>query len=168
MEDKNFTIIEDIFDSDDSNVLDIQKKDFSFIRTTDSNSIRQPYPSSNILSLSYDEDMIRNKLSRQINPRVLASEYNSMNNTNRILQPQPLQPSPPIAQNIKQTTIQKEIVPVMQPIHTMHQTQMSCRAIYDHIENCPICNRYYKQSNRTYILIIIFLVLIILLLIRQK
>ena len=113
MEDKNYTIIEDIFnldDSDDNNHFNNMKTKISFNRTLDSHSARPPYPSSNIPSLSYDEDMIKNKLSRQINPRVLASQYNSMSNTNRILQPpqpqqlqqqvQPQVSSPPQQTNI--------------------------------------------------------------------
>jgi hypothetical protein len=164
MEDKNFTIIEDIFEtgsndlSNDSIDSDTNK-DFSFLRTIDSNSLRPPYPIGNIPSLSYNEDMIKNKLSRQINPRAVASQYNSMNNTNRILQPPPIQ-------NIKQD-IQKTIPTIS--VNNMGQpSHISCRNIYEHIENCPICTKYYKQSNRTYIMIIIFLLLIILLLMRQN
>lgn len=169
MEDKNYTIIEDIFnldDSDDNNHFNNMKTKISFNRTLDSHSARPPYPTSNIPSLSYDEDMIKNKLSRQINPRALASQYNSMSNTNRILQPpqpqqlQPQQVQPPQPQQLINN---KPNVISEKSIHSM-----DCRSIYDHIENCPICNKYYKQSNRTYILIIIFLVLIILLLLRQK
>ena len=167
MEDKNFTIIEDIFEtgSDDftNDLNNNTNKDFSFLRTIDSQSVRPPYPSSNIPSLSYNEDMIKNKLSRQINPRVVASQYNSMNNTNRILQPSSL---PPVIQNIK-PDIQKNI-PMLPLSPVQSSCNISCRNIYDHIENCPICIKYYKHSNRTYIMIIIFLLLIILLLLRRN
>lgn len=174
MEDKNFTIIEDIFDTDvpnnrSSNDLNDdgemsqffnRKNDTSFLRTIDTNSARSPYPMGNIPSLSYNEDMIKNKLSRQINPRSLASQYNSMSTSNRILQP------PPNKANDVQKSIQ--VRPVMPPPHDNSMYHITCRNIYDHVENCPFCQKYYKQSNRTYILIIVFLVLIILLLLRQN
>ena len=162
MKDKNFTIIEDIFDTDDSNNTEMNnKKDLSFLRTLESQSIRPPYPMSNVPSLSYDEDMIKNKLSRQINPRSLASQYNSMSNNNRIMQP-----------SLQSNVAINEQPSVSIPIKPMHDigrvSHLSCRNIYDHIESCPFCQKYYKQSNRTYILIIVFLVLIILILLRQN
>ena len=177
MEDKNFTIIEDIFDTDTPNNRSShdlnedgemsqffnRKNDTSFLRTLDNNSARSPYPMSSIPSLSYDEDMIKNKLSRQINPRSLASQYNSMNTSNRILQPPP--------SNLKLNELPKsnmQVRPVMPPPHDNSMYHITCRNIYDHVENCPFCQKYYKQSNRTYILIIVFLVLIILLLLRQN
>lgn len=157
MEDKNFTIIEDIFDDNDN------KKDYSFTRTSDLNLLNKPY-FNNIPSLSYDEDMIKNKYNRQINPRAIASQYNSMSNANRIIQQQP-----------QENKITQKKIEELQPNHNQNipinnntHLQISCRNIYEHIENCPICNKYYKQSNRTYVLIIIFLILIILLLIRQN
>ena len=176
MEDKNFTIIEDIFDTDTSNngsfddlnndgemsqFFNRNKTDTSFLRTIDTHSARAPYPTGNIPSLMYDEDMIKNKLSRQINPRSLASQYNSMSTSNRILQPPP---------NVKVNNVQKpiQVRPVMPPSHDNSMYHITCRNIYDHVENCPFCQKYYKQSNRTYVLIIVFLVLIILLLLRQN
>lgn len=164
MEDKNFTIIEDIFDNNSNENSNLQK-DYSFTRTADLNSARQPYPFSDIPSLSYDENMIKNKYNRQINPRVLASQYNSMSNTNRILQQQYV----PNENKIIQKNVIEPVLNVPSQVSTPNNhLQISCKNIYDHIENCPICNKYYKQSNRTYILIIIFLVLIILLLLRQN
>ena len=170
MDDKNFTIIEDIFENngydnnDDLNQGSMNsnksKKDYSFLRTIDSNSARPPYPMGNVSSLSYDEDMIKNKLSRQINPRSLVSQYNSMNGSNRILQ------SPP-QENIKPNMVPRTIMPA-RPIQDISSSHITCRNIYDHVENCPFCQKYYKQSNRTYILIIVFLILIILLLLRQN
>ena len=161
MQDKNFTIIEDIFDTDNSNDNELNNNinDKSFLRTIDSYSVRPPYPMSNIPSLSYDEDMIKNKLSRQINPRSLATQYNSMSNTNRIMQPP--------QQNIVMNEQPKVIMPV-KPMHNNSMSELTCRNVYEHIENCPFCQKYYKQSNRTYILIIVFLVLIILILLRQN
>ena len=179
MEDKNFTIIEDIFDRDntpnnglsnDSNndgemsqFFNRNKRDTSFLRTIDTHSARTPYPMGNIPSLSYDENMIKNKLSRQINPRSLASQYNSMSTSNRILQ------SPPSNVKLNESSNSNiQVRPVMPPQHEVLMSRITCRNIYDHVENCPFCQKYYKQSNRTYILIIVFLVLIILLLLRQN
>ena len=177
MEDKNFTIIEDIFDTDTQNngslndlnynreisqSFNRNKRDTSFLRTLDNNSARTPYPMGSIASLSYDEDMIKNKLSRQINPRSLASQYNSMSTSNRILQP----PSNVKLNELPNSNMQ--VRPVIPPPHDNSMYHITCRNIYDHVENCPFCQKYYKQSNRTYILIIVFLVLIILLLLRQN
>jgi hypothetical protein len=155
-------------------------------RTLDSYSVRPPYTVSeigNMPTLSYDENMIKNKLSRQINPRSLATrQYNSMTNTNRILQ----YPEQPIIEtrhknknivrgndhlietNSNNAIISPNKAYVNENVHIQNFNKMNCRDIYNNIDNCPICNKYYKQSNRTYIIIIIFLVLIILLLIRQK
>ena len=166
MEDKNFTIIEDIFDNATNNGLnnDVLKKDYSFLRNLDSNSLTPSYHSGNLPSLSYNEDMIKNKLSRQMNHRSMNYEYNSLNSSNRIL------PSSVSEQNGNIITNTNNIQKISPLSHTQHQPQshISCRNIYEHIENCPICNKYYKQSNRSYILVIVFLVLIILLLLRQK
>lgn len=183
MENKNFTIIEDIFDdgpisspmmtglNDDYNNSELNSIRKNMIRTPDSHSARPPYPVSeigNMPSLSYDEDMIRNKLSRQVNPKVIAnSQYNSMTGSNRILQPS-------VSQNGKgPVPVPVDALPNRASLNTNGPVQsfndgFTCKNIYDHIENCPICNKYYKQSNRIYVLIIIFLVLIILLLLRQK
>jgi hypothetical protein len=165
MEDKNFTIIEDIFDNDvnNDNKNDILKKDYSFLRTLDSNSVH-PYQSDNLQSLSYNEDMIKNKLSRQMNPRSMNHEYNSLNSSNRILPSNFSDNNRNIINNTNNNI--KKVLP--QPHTQQSQLHISCRNIYEHIENCPMCNKYYKQSNRSYILVIVFLVLIILLLLRQK
>jgi hypothetical protein len=198
MENKNFTIIEDIFDTSDDDNNDMNQYNLNpnlkskngMIRTLDTHSNRFPYPSSDIssiASLSYDENMIRNKLSSKINPKSLVNrQYDSMTSSNRILQnpqgvqsvqnvqgvpqsvPQGIQGVPQsVPQGVQNTNPPKVL---NQSVHINNQDarNISCRSIYDHIENCPICNKYYKQSNRTYILIIIFLILIILLLIRQK
>jgi len=175
MEDKNFTIIEDIFDTEDSDGIQMNNKyknNTLFLRTLDNESVRLPYPTSNIPSLSYDENMIKNKLSRQINPRSLATQYNTMSNSHRIMQPQTGKLNDTFNHNNNMNNNMNKINNVNHnqniPINNNTHLQISCRNIYEHIENCPICNKYYKQSNRTYVLIIIFLILIILLLIRQN
>jgi hypothetical protein len=167
MEDKNFTIIEDIFDSDNTNDNnDNTKRDYSFLRSLDTTSLRPLYPSSNIPTLSYDEDMIKNKITRQVNSRIMNNEYNeynSLNSSNRILIPSNTN------QNNRNINVNQNIKPPQQNVNrVIAPHQMTCRNIYEHIENCPMCSKYYKQSNRTYILIIVFLVLIILLLLRQN
>jgi hypothetical protein len=199
MDNKNYTIIEDIFDMEESSKSNLNPQYFDnpmnrietptkqdMFRTLDSHSVRPPYPVSeigNMPTLSYDENMIKNKLSRQINPRSLATrQYNSMTNTNRILQ----YPEQPIIEtrhknknivrgndhlietNSNNAIISPNNAYINENVHIQNFNKMNCRDIYNHIDNCPICNKYYKQSNRTYIIIIIFLVLIILLLIRQK
>lgn len=193
MDNKNYTIIEDIFDMEDSSNSKLNPQYFDtpmnrietpqkqdIFRTLDSHSARPPYPVSefgNMPSLSYDENMIKNKLSRQINPRSLATrQYNSMTNSNRILQypeQQPIIETRYKNKNIVETNSNNAIISpnnayINENVHIQNFNKMNCRDIYNHIDNCPICSKYYKQSNRTYIIIIIFLVLIILLLIRQK
>jgi hypothetical protein len=165
MEDKNFTILEDIFDNDNINDNnDNAKRDYSFLRSLDTTSLRPLYPSSNIPTLSYDEDMIKNKITRQMNSRIMNNDYNSLNSSNRILIPSiPNQTNGNINGNQN-----PNIKPPQNVNRIISPPQMTCRNIYEHIENCPMCSKYYKQSNRTYILIIIFLVLIILLLLRQN
>jgi len=200
MTNHNFTIIENIFDDDDTSgrpsyelnsssgrESSINRKDgisleysnsenelmnlkkINSFRTLDSHSARPPYPVSNILdipSLSYDENMIRNKLQTQINPRLPFSDNNisSANDFNRILRsPQSLQPQ------IQQPQQPQQQIQIQQP-QPQQQPQLShlhCRNIYEHIEECPICNKYYKQSNRFYIFIIIILVLFIIFLLRR-
>jgi hypothetical protein len=182
MKDNNFTIIEDIFETDtDINEDDYkphkQTKDLknTFIRTNDAYSVRYPYPTGDIPSLIYDEEMIKNKLKRQVNPRTVATQLNSLNYNNRIMQP-------PNHNNFVQNP--NNNVNINTQSHNLNQSQnshisngshssnsshsLTCRSTYDHIEHCPICIKYYKHANRTYILIIIFLIFIILLLMRQK
>lgn len=193
---QNFTIIEDIFDDDmsgkptpdfhsnprinykedvDNDLINLKK--INGFRTLDSHSARPPYPVSNISeipSLSYDENMIKNKLHKQINPRMPFSDVhlNSMNNFNNILRPPQLQianshvPQIPIknSQQIQQQNLQQ--LPNLYG-HDSRLNIHNCRNIYEHIEECPVCNKYYKQSNRFYIFIIIILVLFILFLLRR-
>jgi hypothetical protein len=200
MDNKNYTIIEDIFDMENSSNSNLNTQYFNtpmnrietpqkqdIFRTLDSHSVRPPYPVSeigNMPSLSYDENMIKSKLNRQINPRSLATrQYNSMTNTNRILQYPEQQPmietrynnknvgrgnEPLVETNSNNAIISPNNAYINENIHIQNFNKMNCRDIYNHIDNCPICSKYYKQSNRIYVIIIIFLVLIILLLIRQK
>jgi hypothetical protein len=189
MQNKNFTIIEDIFNTTEMdteselfpNEYNNQKK--SFLRSSDNGSMYQgfgtnvnhnSYPTGNIPVLSYDEEMIKRKFNKQVNPRSISNQYNSLNSSNRILQPplqSSIQPSQQSQQQYQQPS-QINRISSNQQIQGMTATALtshiSCRNIYDHIENCPICSKYYKQSNRIYILIIIFLILIILLLLRQQ
>ena len=191
----NFTIIENIFDDDDdtsgrpsyetNSGTTINRKDgisldysnsenelmnlkkINSFRTLDSHSARPPYPVSNISdipSLSYDENMIRNKLQKQVNPRLPFpnNNANSLNNFNRILSP-PSQPQQLQSQQLQSQVHQMQISPQLQP----QLSHLHCRNIYEHIEECPVCNKYYKQSNRFYIFIIIILVLFIIFLLRR-
>jgi hypothetical protein len=198
----NFTIIENIFDDEDtsgrpsyelnssSSGSRITRKDGISLeysnnenelmnlkkinsRTLDSHSARPPYPVSNISdipSLSYDENMIRNKLQKQFNPRLPLPDNN---NFNRILRPQ-IQPQlhpqlHPQSHPQLQSQLQSQLQPQVQS-QVQLQPQIShlhCRNIYEHIEECPVCNKYYKQSNRFYIFIIIILVLFIIFLLRR-
>jgi len=174
MQNKNFTIIEDIFDTD--NTEQVFSNDYisqkSFSRTLDNSSLHNSYPTGNIPVLSYDEEMIKRKFNRQHAPRSVSNQYNSLNSSNRILQPPPSQEISQVQVNNTRNPSQQSFgTNVPQTVGGNIQNQslhISCRNIYEHIENCPMCSKYYKQSNRIYILIIIFLILIILLLLRQQ
>lgn len=66
--------------------------------------------------------------------------------------PQPLPPSPP--------------PPVPRPVPEVHMTY-NCIDIARHIQDCPICSRFYNNDKTIYIIIIIVLSLICLLLLKK-
>lgn len=165
MEDKNFQIIEDVFENNYSDKTELNNIKKNLMRTPDSHSARPPYPVSNlsqIPSLSYDEDIIRDKLNRHVNPRqIVNQEYNSMNNSNRILQYPNL--------NLRENTSNERVPLRGNTSNEVIQNKiLNCRSVYEHIEDCPICNKYYKQSNRIYIFIIFILVIVLLILLRER
>ena len=48
-----------------------------------------------------------------------------------------------------------------------HRDELQCRDIFEHIENCPICNSYVKRDIKFYWLIIAILVILILTLTKK-
>jgi hypothetical protein len=47
------------------------------------------------------------------------------------------------------------------------QCVISCYDVYEHIENCPICRKFYKQDNTVYLVIIAILALMCALLLKK-
>ena len=64
-------------------------------------------------------------------------------------QPPPLPPQPPL-----------------RPLPEVHMTY-NCIDIAKHVQDCPICSRFYNRDNTVYIIIIIILALICLLLLKK-
>ena len=44
---------------------------------------------------------------------------------------------------------------------------LNCPDVYFHIQSCPICKKFYKQDNTTYLVIIFILVVICIILFKQ-
>ena len=47
------------------------------------------------------------------------------------------------------------------------QPFINCIEIVEHINNCPICSRFYKNDNTMYMIVIVVLVVICLLLLKR-
>ena len=45
--------------------------------------------------------------------------------------------------------------------------ELSCREISDHIQECPICQKFYNQDNTTHMIIIILLSVVSALLLKK-
>ena len=45
--------------------------------------------------------------------------------------------------------------------------EFSCREVSDHIEDCPICQKFYKQDNNVHLILIILLSVICVLLLKK-
>ena len=83
---------------------------------------------------------------------------------NRILKSIPSQMT---QQQNSQKQMAQQVPQVVIEQNSFQNPHFHCRNVYEHIEECPICNKYYKQSNRFYIFIIIVLVLFIIFLLRR-
>lgn len=73
----------------------------------------------------------------------------------------PLKPSIEIP--IQEVNVMNQPMPVHMPM-PMH---MNCIDISNHIQNCPICSRFYKNDNTIHIVIIVILGLICILLLKR-
>jgi hypothetical protein len=75
-------------------------------------------------------------------------------------------PRMPMAASRLQSS-EEVVVPPLQfpplPPHPRNQMyqDMQCRDVFEHIENCPICNSYVKRDTKFYWMIIAILVIII-------
>lgn len=50
---------------------------------------------------------------------------------------------------------------------TTNEPEMSCRNISLHVEDCPICKKFYDSDNNLYIIIIVVLLIINVYLLRK-
>ena len=63
---------------------------------------------------------------------------------------------PPSPEVVRQTQ-----APIAEPRH------ITCFDVYEHIETCPICRKFYKQDNTIYLVIIAILALVCALLLKK-
>lgn len=78
--------------------------------------------------------------------------------------PPHLLPRPPVFQNAMNETMNQDL-----PRQMMNDNDfLLCKDVFNHVENCPICNNYFKKDVKFYWLIIGILVIIILLLTRNS
>jgi hypothetical protein len=60
-------------------------------------------------------------------------------------------------------------LPISQPsLPPSFAEHVSCKDVFIHTENCPVCSSYFKKDIKFYWLIIFILVLVILFLMRSK
>lgn len=67
----------------------------------------------------------------------------------------------------KQKQSMSEITPIM-PIPQIVENSISCRSVFEHVENCPICESYFRRDIKLYWFIIAVLVIIIFMLLRPN
>lgn len=76
--------------------------------------------------------------------------------------------SPPQSHLERGLTGQPSQTQLISPIrHLPSQIEPTCLQISDHIQNCPICMKLYKNDNTVYIIIIIVLVTVIMILLNK-
>ena len=57
---------------------------------------------------------------------------------------------------------------LMEPMQQHPQIcSISCKDVYEHIETCPICKRFYKNDNTVYLIVIGILIILCILLIKK-
>ena len=54
-----------------------------------------------------------------------------------------------------------------QPTPTPHKKEHNCCAVYEDIQNCPVCKTVYNQKDGIYVAVITILAVIILLLVKK-
>lgn len=70
-------------------------------------------------------------------------------------------------QNIHQQQFQQEHIPRQLSQHIPLQSPYSCLDIAGHIDNCPICSKFYKNDKSIYIVSIVVLVIICIILLKK-
>jgi len=171
MRNPTYEIIDNIFDDDE----ELEQLKLENSRNQLHSSIHIPPTSSNI-TLSYDEEKVHRKMNAPISARdAMQRQYNSMYNSftsghRLMIPPLPVQNNPIIQPGSYQSDIllknhvdgkQKQHTPVIVP------EEVQCKDTYDHMENCPMCAKFYKTNNdRFYIILLIGMTLVILYLLK--
>jgi hypothetical protein len=172
MRNPTYEIIDNIFEDDEE--LELLKRENS--RNQVHSSIHIPPTSSNITP-SYDEEKMRRKMNAPISARdAMQRQYNSMYNSftsgNRLLiPPHPVVNNPIIQPGSYQSDIlldgNSKAKVQQAPIITHHDVR--CKDLYEHMENCPMCSKFYNSNNdRFYIILLIGMALVILYLLKFK
>lgn len=77
----------------------------------------------------------------------------------------------PANQGMVNTSISQEnYMPPPPPPSSPHQSihdGNSCLAIAEHVKDCPICSKFYKNDNTVYIIVIVVLAIICILLLKR-
>lgn len=70
-------------------------------------------------------------------------------------------------ENMVERIPSKIMKPQPTPMPTPHQKEHNCCAVYEDIQNCPVCKTVYNQKDGVYIAIITIMAVIILLLVKK-
>jgi len=62
--------------------------------------------------------------------------------------------------------IQQKPVEIIEPVMSS-ASSFSCQDIYYHIENCPMCKKFYKCDNTIYFIVILVLIIACTLLLKK-
>ena len=150
MRNPTYEIIDNIFEDDEE--LELLKRENT--RNQLHSSIHIPPTTSNI-TLSYDEEKMRRKMNAPISAReAMQRQYNSMYNSftsgNRLMVPPlPVVNNPIIQVGATQSDIfldgkQQQTKPM---IVQQQPHEVRCKDLYEHIENCPMCAKFYRSNN---------------------
>lgn len=90
-----------------------------------------------------------------------------------IRRPQILSPDSGMVSNKLQQPYQQQPSQFRQPImqtntpNNIQQREMSCLDIAHHVQECPICSKFYNNDKSVYIIMIVILAILCLLLIKK-
>ena len=48
-----------------------------------------------------------------------------------------------------------------------NNTSNTCMDFYEHVNNCPICGKFYNNDNSLYIIIIVLMIIVIIILLKR-
>lgn len=129
-----------------------------FIRDNEIPTYKIPKPNFEKTKLSFDNDISQqtNTMMKDQDPPKLNEEMYHPNTKTR---PINLEKIPNLKMPVKMSKSQPTPVP--------HKSDHNCCAVYEDIQNCPVCKTVYSQKDGVYIAIITILAVIILLLLKR-